>query len=449
MVASEARTARLVEDSDRRQLVRAVAGSALGSTFEWFDFFLYSYAAATVLGRLFLPTASPFLTGLLAVTTYAAGFGARPVGAMLFGHLGDRIGRRATLIATLLLTGLATSLVAAAPTYAEAGVLGGMILAVLRLVQGLAVGGQWAGSVLLSVEWGHRSRRGFLGSWTQLGMPAGLALAYGSVQVFTAWLGQDTGWRVPFLLSLVLIAVALYVRLGTRETPVFSRLLTERRIEASPVREVLIRQWRDVLLSALLRVGQQAPFYLFTVFLLTDATGTLHLQRSDVLRFVLIASAVSVLTVLGWGYVSDIVGRKRLVMAGAVLMLVWSYPFWALLGTHVPVLVLLAIVVSLPVHDVQSAPQAALIAESFTGRLRYSGAALGFGLASPIADGPAPLIALALLRQLGDPRFLALYMGACALVSLAAAAGLKDRSLQDMSAEYDLPAAPGAAPRQP
>ena len=443
MVASEARTA-MLDDSDRSQLVRAVAGSALSSTFEWYDFFLYSYAAAVVLGRLFFPTASPFLGGLLAVTTYAVGFAARPVGAMLFGHLGDRIGRRATLIATLLLTGLATSLVAAAPTYAEAGVLGGIILAVLRLVQGLAVGGQWAGSVLLSVEWGHRGRRGFLGSWTQLGMPAGLALAYGSMEVCTAWLGQDAGWRVPFLLSLVLIAVALYIRLGTRETPVFSRLLSERRIEASPVLEVLIRQWREVLLSALLRMGQQAPFYLFTVFLLTDATGTLSLQRSDVLRFVLIASAVSVLAVLGWGYVSDVVGRKRLAMAGALLMLLWSYPYWALLGTHVPVLVLVAIVASLLIHDVQSAPQAALIAESFTGRLRYSGAALGFQLASLIADGPAPLIALALLHRFGDPRFLAIYVGACALISLVAAAGLKDRAHQDMSAEYDMPAATAA-----
>jgi MFS family permease len=437
MVASEARTGTAVDRSSRRQLARAVAASALASTVGWYDFFLFGYAAAAVLGRLFFPTSSPFLSGLLAVTTYAVGFAVRPVGAFLFGHLGDRIGRKATLTATLLLTGLATSLVAAAPTYAEAGVVGGILLVLLRLVQGLAVGGQWAGSVLLSVEWGHRGRRGFLGSWTQLGLPAGLALAYGSMQLFTTLLGSDTGWRIPFLLSVVLIAVALYIRLGVRETPVFTQLLAERRIESAPVAEVLVRQWREVLLTALLRVGQQTAFVLFTVFILGDAIGTLKLQQSGVLALVLITAALSVLAMLFWGFLSDVVGRRRLVMIGAVAMLLWSYPYWALLGSHVPLLVLAAIVLSLPIHDIQYAPQAALIAESFTGRVRYSGAAVGSQLTTLLADGPAVLIAFALLHQFGDPRFLAVYLGVAALVSLAAAAGLRDRSRQDMSAEYD------------
>jgi MFS family permease len=312
-------------------------------------------------------------------------------------------------------------------------------------VAGLAVGGQWAGSVLLSVEWGHRGRRGFLGSWTQLGLPAGLALAYGSMQLFTTLLGSDTGWRIPFLLSVVLIAVALYIRLGVRETPVFTQLLAERRIESAPVAEVLVRQWREVLLTALLRVGQQTAFVLFTVFILGDAIGTLKLQQSGVLALVLITAALSVLAMLFWGFLSDVVGRRRLVMIGAVAMLLWSYPYWALLGSHVPLLVLAAIVLSLPIHDIQYAPQAALIAESFTGRVRYSGAAVGSQLTTLLADGPAVLIAFALLHQFGDPRFLAVYLGVAALVSLAAAAGLRDRSRQDMSAEYhDRPAA--AAP---
>jgi MFS family permease len=448
MVASEVRTGMSVEQrSARGQLVRAVAASALASTAGWYDFFLFGFAATTVLGRLFFPTSNGFLSGLLAVTTFAVGFAVRPVGAFLFGHLGDRIGRKATLTATLLLAGLATCLVAAAPTYAQAGVLGGLLLVVLRLVQGLAVGGQWAGSVLLSVEWGHRGRRGFLGSWAQIGLPAGLALAYGSMQLFTALLGSDAGWRIPFLLSVVLIAIALYIRIGVRETPVFTQLHAERRIESAPVAEVLVRQWREVLLTALLRVGQQTAFLLFTVFLLGDAARTLKLQASGVLLLVLVTAAVSVLTVLFWGLLSDIVGRKRMVVLGALAMLLWSYPYWALVGSGAPLLVLVAIMASLPIHDIQHAPQAALIAESFTGRLRYSGAAVGSQLTALLADGPALLIAFALLDRFGDPRFLAVYLGAAALVSLLAALGLKDRSRQDMSAEYDdRPAAPGTAP---
>jgi MFS family permease len=297
------------------------------------------------------------------------------------------------------------------------------------------------------VEWGHRGRRGFLGSWAQLGLPAGLALAYGSMQLFTSQMGADTGWRIPFLLSVALIAVALFLRLGVRETPVFTGLLAERRIEFAPVGEVLVRQWREVLLTALLRVGQQTAFVLFTVFLLGDAIGTLGLQQSGVLNLVLITSAASVLTLLGWGFVSDIVGRKRLVMIGAALMVLWSFPYWALIGSHVPLLVLVAIVLSLPIHDIQYAPQAALIAESFTGRLRYSGTAVGSQLTTLIADGPAVLIAFALLNRFGDPRFLAIYMGAAAVVSLLAVAALKDRSRQDMSAEYDEPAVATAPAR--
>jgi MFS family permease len=443
MVASEVRTGTAIERSAREQLVRAVAATALASAVGWYGFFLFGFAATTVLGRVFFPTSNGFLGGLLAVTTYAVGFALRPVGAFLFGHLGDRIGRKSTLTATLLLAGVATALVAALPTYAQAGVLGGILLLILWLVQSLAAGGQWAGSVLLSVEWGHRGRRGFLGSWAQIGLPAGLALAFGSIQLFASLLGADTGWRIPFLLGVVLIAVALYLRLGVRETPVFTQLLAERKIEAGPVGDVLVRQWREVLLTALMRVGQQTAFLFFTVFLLGDGAAMLRLQPAGVQVLVLLTCAASVLTVLLWGLVSDIVGRKRLLLVGAFLMLLWSYPYWALVGSRAPLLVLIAILVSLPIHDIQYAPQAALIAESFTGRLRYSGAAVGSQLTALIADGPALLIAFALLHRFNDPRVLAAYLGVASLVSLLAALGLKDRSRQDMSAEYDeTPAAP-------
>ena len=245
----------------------------------------------------------------------------------------------------------------------------------------------------------------------------------------------------------MLVVAALYLRLGVRETPVFSQLLAGRRIERAPVSLVLVRQWREVVLTALLRTGQMAPFYLFTVFILTDATGTLRLARGEVLTGVLIAAGASVLTVLIFGFLSDMVGRRRMVMIGAVAMLLWSYPYWMLIGSRESMLVLIAIVASLPIHDLQHAPQAALIAESFTGRLRYSGAGLGSQLASVVADAPAPLIAFALLRQLGDPRFIAILTALSALVSLVAVAALRDRSRQDMSSEYDEPAVAVTAAR--
>ena len=444
MAATVARTGKAVRDIRQGQLLRAVAASTIATTITWYDFFLYGFAATLVLGRLFFPTGNAFASTLAALTTYAVGFAVRPVGAMLFGHLGDRIGRKATLMATLLLLGLATPLMAVAPTYAQAGVLGGIILVLLRLVQGLAVGGEWAGSVLLSLEWGHRGRRGFLGSWTQLSLPAGLGLAYGSLQLFSAWLGQDQGWRYAFLISVVLLAVAVFLRLGVSETPVFTGLLDTRRIEESPVLDATKRQWREIALTALLRVGQQTPFYVFTVFVVAYATDTLKLRQADVVTDVVIAAGVSVVTVLAFGFLSDMVGRRRLVALGAIAMMIWAYPYFLVLDTRMPLLVLVAIVASLVIHDVQSAPQAAIIAESFTGRWRYSGASLGYHLTCLIADGPALLIAFALLQTFHGPLPVAIYLAVCALISLLAALATRDRSRQDMSVEYD--EAPVAAP---
>jgi nitrate/nitrite transporter NarK len=420
-----------------RQVVRAVVAATIGSTIVWYDLFLYGFAATLVLGRLFFPSSDPYAWTLMALGTYAAGFAARPVGALLLGRLGDRIGRRATLIASFLLIALATLLIGVVPGHDRIGILGGILLGLLRIVQGIGVGGQWAGSVLLPVEWDHRGRRGFIGSVPQLGVPAGLLLAYGSLRLFTLWLGQDAGWRLPFVLGFLLVAVALYVRLGVRETPVFTKLLAERRIEEAPVATVLARQWREVVLTALLRTGQQAPLLLFTAFVVTYATGTLKFAESQVTDYVLIGAAVSLFTVPFWGFLSDLVGRKRLVMAGAAAMLVWSYPYWVLLNSGVPALALAAVVASLAIHDIQAGPQATLIVESFTGRLRYTGASLGYHLASLTTDGPALLVAAALLQAFHTSVAIAAYMGACAVVSLVSAALLRDRRLQDMSVEYD------------
>jgi MFS family permease len=430
--------ARSTPAPDRRQMTRAVVASAVGTSIEWYDFFLYGFAATTIFAELYFPGNDPNTGLLLSLATYFGGFAARPIGAAIFGHYGDRIGRKATLIITLLAMGLATALVGLVPTYEQIGIWGGILLTVLRLLQGIAVGGEWGGSVLLSTEWGKRvgGHRGLLGSWPQFGVPVGLVLGYTALKVFQP-IDPYWGWRIPFLLSIVLVAVGLYIRLGILETPVFSKVLEENRVERVPVLEVITRNWKEIVLSALLRTGQQAPFYIFTVFVLTYTTKTLGFESDQVYTWVIIGALVSMVTVPFWGYVSDRVGRKRIYAAGAVAMLLWSFPYWLLLDSGTTALVVLAIVLAWPIHDMQYGPQATFIAESFTGRLRYSGASLGYQLASVTAGGPAPLIAVWLLDTFDSSLAIGAYMALCALVSLVAALMLKDRSKQDYGAEYD------------
>ncbi|MEV0999312.1 MFS transporter [Nonomuraea sp. NPDC050202] len=430
------------DQQKRRQLVRAVVASAVGTSIEWYDFFLYGFAASTIFAELFFPTSDQTTGLLLALGTYFGGFAARPIGAAIFGHYGDRIGRKATLIITLMTMGIATALVGLVPTYEQIGIWGGILLTLLRLLQGISVGGEWGGSVLLATEWGKSrgGRRGFLGSWPQFGVPVGLVLGYLALQVFEP-LDPYWGWRIPFLLSVVMAAIGLYIRLGILETPVFAKVVAENKVERVPVRQVLVMNWREIVLSALLRTGQQAPFYIFTVFILTYATRTLGFAASDVYTYVIVAGIVSLFTVPFWGFISDLVGRRRLYMVGALAMLAWSFVYWPLLDTRVPALVFLAIVLAAPIHDIQYGPQATFIAESFTGRLRYSGASLGYQLASVTAGGPAPLIAVWLYATYQSSMAIAIYMAICAAISVVAAYLLKDRSQQDYAVEYDEPQA--------
>jgi metabolite-proton symporter len=435
------------EQVTRQQLTRAVVASTIGTSIEWYDFFLYSSAAALVLNTQFFPNVDPTSGILLAFGTNFVGFAARPVGAALFGHYGDRIGRKATLVATLALMGIGTFLVGLVPPYASIGVLGGVLLTILRALQGIGVGGEWGGSVLLSMEWGARSgRRGFIASWPQFGVPVGLLLSNGMLALVTALTGPNFatwGWRIPFLLSLVLVAVGLWIRLGILETPVFTRLLEQRRTAAAPVAEVLRRNWREVILTCLIRTGQQAPFYIFWTYVLTYATGPLGMQRQDVLIDTLIASGVSLFTVPLWGYLSDIWGRKRTYMIGALVMALFAWPYFALLDTKVPGLVLLAIVLAPVVHDIQYGPQAAFIAETFPPRVRYSGASLGYHLASITAGGPAPIIAAGLYAAYGSSLSIVVYIVICAVISLVSAAVLRDRTQEDI--DVDLGEVPVAA----
>ena len=431
-----------LSDLDHRaQLRKAVIAATVGTTIEWYDFFIYGTAAGLVFGKLYFPNEAPLAATLAAFGTYFIGFVGRPIGAAIFGHYGDRIGRKATLIATLMTMGIATFLIAFVPTYASIGIWGAVILTVLRVIQGIGVGGEWGGSVLIAMEWArtHKSR-GLVASWPQFGVPCGLFLSNLAVLGFSRWSGDQFltwGWRIPFALSIILVGVGLWVRLGILETPVFQKLVSDQKIEHAPIVEVIKKQPREIILSALIRMSEQAPFYIFTAFVFSYGVGTLKMSRDLILTAVLVASVVSFISIPLSGHISDLIGRRRMYLVGAVVMGLFGFLYFGMLDTAVPWAVFLAIVISLIPHDMQYGPQAALIAEAFTPRLRYSGASLGYQLASIIAGGPAPIIATALFAAYGSGYAIAVYIAVCAVITLASAAFMPDHTGVDISTEYD------------
>jgi MFS family permease len=424
-----------------RELRRAIVAATVGTTIEWYDFLLYSTMAGLVFGKLFFPNEDPLTATLNAFGIYFVGFVARPVGAFIFGHYGDRIGRKSTLIATLMLMGISTFLVAFLPGYDRIGLWGAVILTILRALQGIGVGGEWGGSVLLSMEWARDHRqRGFIASWPQFGGPAGLFLANLAVLAFSQMSGDaflSWGWRIPFALSIVLVGIGLWIRLRILETPVFRMLVAERKIERNPIIEVCKKQPGTILLTALARISEQAPFYIFTAFIFAYGTGALHVSRDLLLTAVLCATLLSAVTIPLSGHISDRIGRKKMYMIGSATMGLFGFIYFGLIDTRLPVLIFIAIVASLIPHAMQYGPQAALIAESFTPRLRYSGSSIGTQLASIIAGGPAPLIATALFASYRSGTPIAIYILVCSIVSLIATAFLKDYTGRDISAEYD------------
>ena len=430
----------LTADEHQVQLRRAVIASTIGTAIEWYDFFLYSTVTGLVFAKLFFPHSDPWVGTLEAFAIYAVGFVARPVGAAIFGHYGDRIGRKSTLIATLLLMGLATFAVALVPTYERIGIWGAVLLTVLRFIQGVGVGGEWGGSVLMSMEWARTDKtRGFVASWPQFGVPCGLFLANLAVLAFSQMSGDSFlawGWRIPFALSLVLVAVGLYIRLGILETPVFSKLIAEQKIDRTPMLTVLREHPKEIVLSAFARMGEQAPFYIFTAFIFSYGTGTLHVSRDFLLTAVLAASVLSFVSIPLFGHLSDQIGRKTMYLIGAIVTGVFGFIYFAMVDTRSEPIIFLAIILSLVPHDMLYGPQAALIAESFTGRLRYSGASLGYQLASVIAGGPAPLIAAWLFGTYHTATAIAAYIAVCAVISVIATALMTDYTGKDISGEY-------------
>jgi MFS family permease len=425
----------------RGMLVKAVVASTIGTAIEWYDFFLYSTVTPLVFAKLFFPNSDPLVGTLQAFLVYFVGFLARPVGAFIFGHFGDRAGRKAALISTLLLMGIATLLVAFVPGYNMIGVWGAIILTVLRFLQGVGVGGEWGGSVLLAMEWTKSfGNRGFVASWPQFGVPVGLFLANVAVLGFSAFLPQDQflswGWRVPFLLSAVLVIIGLWIRLGILETPTFTRLLEQNRVEKTPAFEVVRRQPKPIFLSPFVRLAEQAPFYLFTAFVFTYGTQ-LKLSRDLLLQAVMIFAVVEFFTIPLAGFVSDRMGRKRTYLIGTILAFIVGFLFIALMDTKVPALVTLGIVLGAIPHSMLYGPQAALIAEQFTPRMRYSGASIGYQLASIIAGGPAPLIATWLLATFQTGAVISWYIALCAVISFIATIYMTEYSRRDIHEEYE------------
>jgi MFS transporter, MHS family, shikimate and dehydroshikimate transport protein len=395
------------EDAGQTSGVKQVLGASfIGTTIEWYDFFIYGTAATLVFGQLFFsPSFSPLAATLSSVATFAVGFVARPFGGIIFGHFGDRLGRKAMLVLTLNMMGIATFLIGVLPTFESIGLLAPLLLVVLRTIQGLGVGGEWGGAALMAVEYAPENRRGYFGSWPQMGVPAGLLLAtgvFGAVsflpnEQFLSW-----GWRIPFLLSIILVGVGLFIRLRLLETPAFSEVQESHTEAQMPIMDVLRNYPKNVLLAIGARVASDGSFYVFTVFILDYAVRTLGLPRPTILLGVAVASAIEVFTIPAFGLVSDRFGRRPIYLAGTVLLLILAYPYFLMIQTGVTILVLLASILALSVaHAMAYGPMSAYFAELFGVRVRYSGVSLGYQLASIIGGGAGPLISIYLVDATG------------------------------------------------
>ncbi|MFJ9680452.1 MFS transporter [Streptomyces sp. NPDC101194] len=432
----------------RGGISRIVAASLIGTTIEWYDFFLYGSAAALVFNTLFFPSADPLVGTLIAFVTYAIGFAARPLGGVVFGHFGDKIGRKKLLVVSLLMMGGATFAMGLLPTYDNIGVWAPILLTVLRLVQGFALGGEWGGAVLIVSEHGGDKNRGFWASWPQAGAPGGNMLATGVLALLAAFQSeaafQSWGWRVPFLLSGLLVLIGLWIRVSVSESPVF--LEAQARAEAAaeqgakekaPVIEVFRRSWREVLSAIGTRFGENISYYIITSFILVYVTAHLDLPKSTALNAVLIGSAVHFVTIPAWGALSDRIGRRPVTLFGSVGMAVWAFVFFGLVdSTSFPVITL-AVTVGLLLHGAMYGPQAAFISEMFDTKVRYSGASMGSQLASILAGALAPIIAVELLKDYESSVPISLYLCAAAVITTITVAVTRETRGRDLARSRD------------
>lgn len=402
-----------------------VAASAIGTTIEWYDFLIYATAASLVLNKLFFPTDDPLVGKLLAIGTIGVGFFARPLGAIVLSHFGDRLGRKSMLILTLVSMGIATMVIGLLPTYAQIGIAAPILLVICRLIQGIAVGGEWGGAVLMAIEHSPPNRRGFYGSVVQIGFPLGMALgtasffalAYLSDAQFMAW-----GWRVPFVASALLVVVGIFIRLRIEETPDFRRDVREGRIARFPVLDTIRRHPKDLLLGLGARITEISWIYVITIFGLSYAVTDLGLPRSLILGAIALGAAVELITIPLFGALSDRWGRRAIYMLGCVAAIALAFPiFWAI-ETRNPTIVVLGFVVGMSVgHGIMYGVQASFLSEMFPSNLRYSGSSLGYQLAAPLGGGIVPVVAAAIVGLTGGATWpVSLLMIGIALITMLA-----------------------------
>jgi metabolite-proton symporter len=413
-----------INEDGSSQLRRVVAASFIGTTIEWYDFFLYGTASALVFNKLFFPTLNPLAGTLSAYGTFAVGFIARPLGGAVFGHYGDRFGRKQMLVWSLLIMGIATALIGLTPTYSQLGIWSPILLVTLRFIQGIGVGGEWGGAVLLAVEHSGGARRGFHGSWPQMGVPGGLLLSTGVFALLSANMSEQTflawGWRVPFLISVLLVAIGLFIRLRVLESPAFAKVKESGRESTLPLLDVFRNQPRQVVIGMGMRFAQNVIFYIYTVFILGYGEKTLGYPRSVMLRAVIVVSFLGLFSTPFWSYLSDRFGRRPVYLSGAIFSLLIVFPFFWLVGRG-PAYVVVAMFLAMNIgHDMMYGPMAAILSELFDTRVRYTGASLVYQLTSVVSGGVAPFIATLLLARYGSPAVGA-YMVACCAVTVVAA----------------------------
>ena len=427
-----------IQPPPRRLLIEAIIASTIGTTIEWYDFFLYGIAVDVVFSKLYFPSdLDDFSRRMLAYSTFTIGFLARPLGGVVFGYMGDRLGRKSALVTTLLLMGVSTVLIGFLPTYAEIGIAAPIILTLLRFLQGLGVGGEWGGAVLLALEYGSTGRRGFVASWPQAGVPLGLLAANGAMALCQHYTGDEFlvwGWRIPFYLSGMLILVGLLIRMRITETPLFLAVQEKKEVAKAPVTDTIRQHWRDLLLIAGMRITENASFYLFVIWIATYNNRVLHIGLPVIMLAVNVAAICEFFTIPMFGFLSDRLSRRSIYIFGCTFLFLFALPYYALLDTGETIWIICATVLGVAVgHAMLYSVQASLIPELFGTRLRCTGASIGYQLAVPLSGGIAPLIATTLIEVFKDQYWpVAAYIMINSAISLACVLLLAETSRKDI-----------------